>query len=138
MNTNEVAIITQFGEKIDGYINVLATKAGMAADHFWPLLVHQQVFNGWWGIIQMIFVVILWGLTFKFLYRNLPNDIENDVSSKQFCILVKQFCILVFGGIAIVMLSVAVGVNFSDLGDNFSKINNPEYYAIKSLVTMVK
>ena len=39
-------LVEKFGDKLDQYITVLASKAGVAADHFYPIFVRQQVITG--------------------------------------------------------------------------------------------
>lgn len=131
MDTNTVTVITQFGEKVDGYINVLAAKAGMAAEHFWPVLLQQQVLEGWWGIGRILLCAIGCALAFWLLFRSLPCSNERYVNEKKFV-----GCII--GAVAGLLLGIATCLNLADLGDSIAKINNPEYYAVKSLITMVK
>jgi hypothetical protein len=116
---------------VDGYISVLANKAGMAAEHFWPVLIQQQVIEGWWGIALFLILLIGFVSAFRLLFRNLPADITIEVSPKQFV------CILV-GAVVGVLLFIGMCLNLSDVGNNIARIKNPEYYAIKSLVDMVK
>jgi hypothetical protein len=130
MDTNTIQVINQFSEKVDGYIAVLANKAGMAAEHFWPVLVHQQVIEGWFGIMLTAITVIISIITVKIILGNI-HESSNEVTNKN------VGTILIAAVIGIIMF-VASCVNFSQLGDNFTKINNPEYYAIQTVVKMVK
>jgi hypothetical protein len=46
MDTNTVEVIQSFGTKLDSYLQALASKAGVATEHFWPILVRQQMIEG--------------------------------------------------------------------------------------------
>lgn len=130
MDTNTVQLVTTFGNKLDAYISVLAAKAGMAAEQFWPVLVKQQVIEGWGGIVMFVFCVLCFGLSIKLLINSL-TDSDNDCSNR-------QFVGSVIGAIVgIVFFAVSVDVALG-LPQNVSKVCNPEYHAITSLVKIVK
>lgn len=132
MDTNTVAIVTEFGNKLDNYISVLTSKAGVAAEHFWPVLVQQQVVEGWSGIIATLLNVIMFGLALKLFFRSLPNDKYDNLLSP------KAIGGVFVGAIIGILFLIPICINVSNLQKNVSKITNPEYYAIQSLVTMVK
>ena len=132
MDTNTLQVITQFGEKVDGYISVLADKAGMAAEQFWPVLIKQQVIEGWSGIGYSIFGLVILGLVIKTLINNAINFSDEDA------LVSKKMIKLILGGIIGLATFFETIFNVGELSTNVAKINNPEYYAVQSLVKMVK
>lgn len=131
MDTNTVAVVTAFGSKLDSYIAVLAQKAGVAADHFWPVLVQQQVIEGWGGIGVLGASIIALATSIWLLAESLPKNNEDYMVPKQFA-----KCII--GGVFGIVFLMATCVNTANLTNNIAKICNPEFYAMQSLVKMVK
>ena len=78
MDTNTVKVITEFGQKLDNQINVLSPKLGVAAEHLWPVLVRQQVIEGWTEILITTFFtlsfLIIVKLLINFDFKNVDND----------------------------------------------------------------
>lgn len=132
MDTNTVEIVTKFGEKLDSYIAVLASKAGVAADHFWPVIVKQQVIEGWCGIGVMAFCFIGFLISLTVLLKSIPNSTDDDNFKP------KNVAGVICGGIFGFIFFFATCINTSEIGCHLSKISNPEYSAIQSLVKMVK
>lgn len=130
MDTNTVAAVTAFGNKLDGYIAVLADKVGVAADHFWPVLVQHQVIEGWGGVGTLLISILGLLMAVKILIRFLPGEQDNNFSPKQF--------VGTTAGISSVILFISVCINASELPNNVGKIVNPEFSAVSSLITMVK
>jgi len=131
MDTNTVAVVTAFGNKLDSYIAVLAEKAGVATDHFWPVLVNQQVIEGWGGVGLFLLSGVMAVLAIMLLVKSLPKNNEDSVGPMQF-----GRCVT--GGICGVLFFIAIMINTADLPNNIAKIYNPEFYAMQSLVKMVK
>lgn len=129
MDTNTVAVVTDFGNKLDGYIAVLAEKAGVAADHFWPVLVQQQVIEGWGGVGLFGLVIVVLTAAIWLLVKSLPSEGECNP---------KQFVGCVVGAICGVIFFFLTCANVSTMPANITKICNPEFHAMQSLVRMVK
>lgn len=129
MDTNTVAVVNQLGQKLDDYISVIAAKAGVAAEHFWPVLVKNQVIEGWSGIFLAVISVLALLTSIWLVYRNIDDDDRMDS---------KQTVGVVVGFITGIIFFVITCIRVSDVGENVAKINNPEYHAIQSLVRMVK
>jgi hypothetical protein len=60
MDTNTEQVINQFGNKLDNYIQITASKLGVATDHFWPIFVRQQ------KIRRFLFLYKLWSFNVNF------------------------------------------------------------------------
>lgn len=130
MDTNTVAVVTAFGNKLDGYIGVLADKLGVAAEQLWPVLIQQQVIEGWCGIGFLVLSTLMLVLSLVVLIKSLPEDPAFMTS--------KQFAGVFIGAIVGVVLLIITCVNTSELPTNIGKIVNSEYYAVRALVGMVK
>lgn len=133
MDTNTVGIINKAGEKLDGYIAVLAEKAGMATDHFWPVLVRQQIIEG----IASGFLAIIAGILSYLLYKKgqsiifNENDTRVEKNSKSDKYTILNGLALVFG----VLFLMFCG-RFFFIG--LSQILNPEYAALQEVIKMIK
>lgn len=131
MDTNTVQVLTDFGSKLDSLVNALSAKAGVAADHFYPMFVNQQVIDGWSGIVYTIFSVIFCVMALQLLSKSLPSDEDRYASNRQ--------CFgMVVGGILGCVFAVMTLINLAETKDNVCKIYNPEYYAVQKLVQMVR
>ena len=129
MDTNAVQVIETFGNKLDHYINALASKAGVAADHFYPIFVHQQTIEGVFAIVSLIGAGIGAALCFRMAIKNLGAKYsEEDKSAKS-----------VLGFILGAVLTLGFVIGFTSVGQqSVSQLINPEYYAVQNLVHMVK
>jgi len=120
MDTNTVQVIEDMGNKLDHYINTIASKVGVAADHFYPLFVRQQMISGFLGCF---FVVI--GIIFIIVFLNL---FIKSIKSKEYDNAfgwgwISFISILIT---SLILCTVAI------------KVFNPEYYAFQDLISMVK
>ncbi len=131
MDTNTVAVVTDFGNKLDGYIAVLAEKAGVAVDHLWPVLAQQQVVEGWGGVGLFVLSAVMMVIAITLLFKCLPKNNEDYLSPKPFV-----GCII--GAVCGAVFLISTCINVVDLPKNVAKIYNPEFYAMQSLVNMVK
>ncbi len=123
MDTNTTQVIQEFGNKIDGYVQTMATKAGMAVDHFWPVFIQQQQIRGYsYFICWTIFMIIAFSLTR--LYRKLELWEDNERSC--------------FTCIGIVLMLVGLFNLFICFGEYYGYIVNPEYAALQEVVKMIK
>lgn len=130
MDTNTVQVVTEFGNKLDSYVSVLATKAGMAAEHFYPVLIRQQVIEGWSSIILALIGLVGCVLAFSLLSKSLTKD-PGDMTPKR---IFSAICGAIFG----IILFLITFINIGGLATSVAKINNPEFYAVRYLVQMVK
>lgn len=120
MDTNTVQLIEKFGIKLDGYVEVLASKTGMATEHFWPVFVRQQQIEGFTYIgVPLLAFVVLFFITVR-LYKNPKTRDSGD-----------------FIPTTIVSIIVFIGLLITTAG-NLPKIFNPEYAAVQEVVKMIK
>ncbi len=114
----------KFQEKIIEYIDALAAKLGVAAEHVYGVLVRQQVVE---GIVYTVVTAILL-LTSIAMCKELVKQILNseDFSGKE----------IIFG-FALILTGVIVVATVTFLPDQILKIYNPEYYAIKTILDAI-
>ena len=127
MTTNQVQLIEQFGNKIDGYVQVMANKAGVAVEHFWPVFIKQQQIEGIYTLIT-IGVMVLVGIGLLFCDRKQSFLTDDDFDCPN---------LRLFTSIAGVILLASVLLT-SGGRIATTKIINPEYFAITKLVEMIK
>jgi len=131
MDTNTVHLVEKFGDKMDQYFQALADKAGVATDHFWPIFVKQQYIEG----ISLLVLLMIGFIACVLLFRMGINHVENFDSRNY----PKSTPKVLIGFIAGTILSAIVFIGFATEGSaTIGKIINPEYYAVQSLVQMVK
>lgn len=108
----------QILERVDAAISAVAEKLGQGADHFWPILVKQQVVEGAIGLT----LICLFLLTFPplFLTGIFRGWIDDDMTPRG-AATVASGMTTVFG-----MIFVLATVT-----DAVTKITNPEYHALK-------
>lgn len=135
MDTNTIQVIETFGTKLDSYLQVLASKAGVATDHFWPIFVHQQLISGTIFCIGYIIMLCLAFFLVRMAVRNIGPASDHDLDNSVMCTAAtKSFLGFTLGGIFIVVCLVG-GPTFSE---SIGKVINPEYFAVQSLVQMVR
>jgi len=125
MTTNQVQLIEQFGSKIDGYVQVMANKAGVAAEHFWPVFIKQQQVEGIYTLI-IIGVIALVGI--GLLFYNRKQSFINDDNFPN----LRLFTLI--GGVILLILALFT----TDGKIAITQITNPEYSAIMKVVEMIK
>lgn len=126
MDENTQQVITQLGDKLDSYINILAEKLGVAAEYVYPLFVKQQMIEGisTLSLIMLCCITSIICLIFGVKGGNKKNWGDGG------------YVILIFtGGIMGIISICALGHNFTDC---ISQIMNPEYAAIQDIIQMVK
>lgn len=110
--------------KVSEYIDAIAAKLGVAAEHVYDVLLRQQVVDGVTTLVSYAVALPLIALSIRFLYK------KSD-----------KYDLNIFGILAIVM-SVVFGLflicGFVDCSDAVKKLANPEYYAIKEIIKAVK
>lgn len=102
--------------KVDTAISTLSTKLGVAADHFYPILVKQSVVNGWFSLTwSVVFGVISIGL---WLWAKKATKGEGAWAT-----MLAIFCTVGF-------------ISFTYAG--VLNVVNPEYYALKEITALLK
>lgn len=114
-------------ETISNLLNVLAEKLGVGVNHFWPIFVKQQYYEGLIFLISLVaFIVMGVGLlTWGKIELSKKNWSENSGYWAPFII-----------GIFILLIC-AMAFIFEGT-DSIMKMCNPEYWAVKEIIQMAK
>jgi len=111
-------VIDNTVKKVENAITILADQLGLASDHFYPVLVEQQVLEGW---------VYIWSALPLFLFASFlaiggTMNFKNDTDSGW----------LIAIGIACYIISIVI------FGANITHILNPEYHALMEIKEFIK
>ena len=118
-------VIEKFGDKLDQYMGALASKAGVAADHFYPIFVRQQVIT---GVTELLLLGMGAIVAYLLIRMGIANGRLDDAEDKS-----------MFGYFAGTAIGIIIFFNVMIMGsDAISKICNPEFYAVQNLIQMVK
>lgn len=126
MDTNTTFLIEKLGNQLDSYIQTAANKAGAGVEHFWPILVKQQIMTGYihagLSILFALILLYLWLLFFKNKRR--MQDEYTDT----------------FDLIAILCFASAIYflIFCASISNTITKITNPEYHALQSVIKSIK
>jgi len=121
-------------EQVSEKLEKLITAAGGQIEKAWPYLVKQSVIEGWVALITMIFIIIVFACVGLFVFKHW--DPEWKLDNKGYSITGSDhegywvISLTIIGFIA--FLSIIFGI------EAVSKILNPEYYAIKDLLSILK
>lgn len=122
-------VVGKVTEAMTAGFAALAKQAGVAADHFYPIFVKQQVIDGyiWLGYFIILFAItgVILALCFKgpWLVRN--NDYDSSLTRKGIGMIIVAFMSLVL----LISTSWALPICIM-------QIINPEYYAVKDITNM--
>ena len=146
--TNVVAptatqLVEKFGDKLDQYITALASKAGVAADHFYPIFVKQQRITGIFEMFLMTVGAFVGVFFLRAGYFSMRDTIDTDdegenrhnAYKKREDAVNRTIFNYVVGAIFSIVASVAI---LAIGNDSVGKAFNPEFSAVQSLVQMVK
>lgn len=133
MDTNTVNVLNSYGAKVDVAFQALAAKAGLAADHFYPILVREQSIKGITSLALLCVALAGIFLAAKVFVANFAkaNDPEGNSPNAS-----GARC-----GVALILGLICVGHTLmacADLPENLGRVVNPEYSAVACLVHMVR
>jgi small-conductance mechanosensitive channel len=117
-------------EKVTQYIDALAAKLGVAAEHVYGVLVRQQVAEGIVNIIvgTLVLAVLIFALMVLIKKVELPR-------------IVDEFDLLGYVFVAAILLLI-IGLPgsyaVSEISDGIKHVINPEYYAIREILNAIK
>jgi hypothetical protein len=117
-------------EKVTQYIDALAAKLGVAAEHVYGVLVRQQVAEGIVNIIvgTLVLAVLIFALMVLIKKVELPR-------------IVDEFDLLGYVFVAAILLLI-IGLPgsyaVSEISDGIKQVINPEYYAIREILDAIK
>lgn len=129
-------LVDKFGTRLDEMLTTLASKAGVAADHFYPIFVTQQRIVGIVDIVAMIGLFVGALLALRYAVKNASIYNSSDYHSKE---KDKSEPRMITGYIAGAILSIVFIIfTLTQITDSIGQTFNPEYYAVQALVHMVK
>lgn len=106
--------------KVETALSVVADKVGVASDHFYPILVKQQYMEGFIdlgiGAVLLLLSIFLSGVLWLLI-----RDKDGET---------------VFPVIVITFITILFGISF--FGSGLLGVMNPEYYALKEIMEVVK
>jgi small-conductance mechanosensitive channel len=117
-------------EKVTQYIDALAAKLGVAAEHVYGVLVRQQVAEGIVDIVvgTLVLAVLIFALMVLIKKVELPR-------------IVDEFDLLEYVFVAAILLLI-IGLPgsyaVSEISDGIKHVINPEYYAIREILNAIK
>lgn len=113
------------GDKIETAVTALAEKMGVAADYVYPLVVRQQVITGH-TVVGSAIIMLALALCLSWL---------SVTSMKRFINSGGDPILQVFGLVFSAGLCIAAMIMIPNA---LLWINNPEYYAIKEILSLIK
>lgn len=129
MDTNTIQIIKELGVKTDVYIQTISSKIGVGVDHFWPIYVKQQVFEGYAFFAIILFFIVI-GMILVRLNRKMPfldREHYGDPTIRMFT--------TVPGAVIFIIIGLFLMFYFNT---NLTKILNPEYKALQEIIKNIK
>lgn len=110
----------KIASKVYEYIDAIARKLGVAAEHVYTLLVRQQIVD---GVIGILLGIVLMLIAYFSIKRWIPELDKDDYE---------------FLGQPLALLAGACGiVGLVIIFHNIGPLINPEYYAIKEIMSFV-
>ncbi len=108
-------------------IDAIAAKIGAGTEHFWPILVEQQIIEGSVTIGLSLFFLIISSIALFFGVR-IYKRIEGETSSEDFL-----WWFIPAGACIVALFMTAMNLSLKT-----TYILNPEYHALKDLMEMMK
>lgn len=129
-------LVEKFGNRLDSLITTLATKAGVATEHFYPIFITQQRIEGISNLCLMIIGIFIAVSLLIFGFKNASIHTSSEYNSKEEHNAEPR---MIFGFVAGIIFSIIVSIAImAGFTETIGQISNPEYHAIQSLVQMVK
>jgi formate hydrogenlyase subunit 3/multisubunit Na+/H+ antiporter MnhD subunit len=110
-------------DKATEYIDALAAKLGVAAEHVYEVLVHQKVME---GVVYSIFLPLVLAILIWVFFKIKKSLDEYDGYNEEGFIIA-----LIITAVVILVMFI---VNVVVLPDYVMQIFNPEYYAIREII----
>lgn len=109
-------------------LEILAAKLGVATEHLWGVLIQQAPISGAFELINYVAmaasvygVVVLW----KFINNKVTKDGWNDIA-------------YIWPGIASILAAGFLWAAIFSLPTTFAAFFNPEYWALKQVLSAIK
>lgn len=123
-NITTAEVLDKYSDKIAVAIQTLSDNLGIAADHFWPIFVKQQVIEGYVGISFFIIAIIGLFITCKLFIKTGGFDADDEPKN-----IINFLCVILF-----LFLLIVSSINLSP---SIKEIINPEFYALQELTRMI-
>jgi len=117
-------------EKVTQYIDALAAKLGVAAEHVYGVLVRQQVAEGIVDIVVGTLVLTLLAVVLMILYKKYGLPTVEDETDFMFLLLAAAI------PVGLIILAGSYGIE--ELSTGIKQVINPEYYAIREILDAIK
>lgn len=127
MTTNEIQLIEKFGDKTVAAIQQVATKLGQSVDHFYPIIVKQEVVQGYAFLFSAYIPLIVAAIIIVYYTKFKKIDWDESISLGQVLFILSAVAMIGVGTIALVGTAEAI-----------NHIVNPEYYALTDILKMIK
>ena len=111
-------------QKAENALDAIADKLGTGIDHFWPLFIKQQWADGIISIIIFVLIMMFFILLSYISYKNYKNGPNPDTG-----------LILTLALLATALVGLLV---VYELRTGILQILNPEYYALKEIMELMK
>lgn len=122
---------TKVTEKVFEYIDALALKLGVASEHVYGVLVKQAVVSGMVNGIVLTVIPLVFLLVTIILARQVKWKSSSYQSEKE-----ESFTMASIGFGIFFLLTFLIFCLFAP--DQYIKIFNPEYFAIKEILSVIK
>ncbi len=109
MDNTEVIV-----EKVSSVLAKIAEQVGVGVDHFWPMLVRQQLIEAWTPIVALVLLVVPAAVFIRRAVRETHGDYT-----------------FIFAMATGVLTLIAAG---AVLFESIPRFLNPEYYALKEIL----
>jgi hypothetical protein len=106
--------------KATEYIDSIATKLGVAAEHVYELLIKQAIINGVRDLVMFVVLSVVAFFLGKLTLRA-SKSFDYDMVAP------------IIGATAIIALVMAIACLYAGVGE----LINPEYYAIKEILDVI-
>ena len=120
-----------FAEKLSEAVKVMAEKLGVAVEKLYPILIRQAYVEGYISLAWVIFGILgimICGYLFWKSFKSLTTDNNvNDDDARVFVLSISAFIVIV--SIAAVIINI---------GNAIRALANPEWYAIKMILNLIK
>jgi hypothetical protein len=113
-----------------GTLEALKSVGGFSMDkiqQFWPMMLNQQAFEGWW-LICLPLVAIIVCVACDLTRRHLSS--KNEYRWNDHCEALGVF-VIISGILAVIGLTTSLPLGVS-------KLINPEYYAVMDILSKLK
>ena len=126
-------------EKAFEYIDAIAANLGVAAEHVYGALLKQAMVS---GLISVVYIIICMAVGYAVirLMKRIFTDVKDENSDSIFVDgwrdisaagIISSFA----GGIALIIMFFSI---MSDIDNATTALLNPEYWAIKEILTTIK